>query len=150
MTITILSVGSKPGREITMLIQEYVKRLPKHIALNWHYISHGSGDPHSSVSHESEAIMRILTSHPQKVILLDETGKNLTSPQLAKELFDQPKDCTFIIGGAYGVSERVKEQANLIISFGSLVFPHQLVRLMLAEQIYRTYAIHSGHPYHHE
>lgn len=150
MTITIISVGSKPSREIDLLIQEYQKRLPKHITLKWRYISHGSGDPHSSVTQESEAIMRILTDTRQKAILLDEDGKIMTSPQLSKELYDRPQDCCIIIGGAYGVDHRVKERADLTLSLGGLVYPHQLVRLLLTEQIYRTYAIHIGHPYHHE
>lgn len=148
MTITIISVGSKPRREMELLIQDYVKRMPKHIAVTWRFISHGVGDPKRSVAQESEAIMRILTN--QKVILLDETGNSLTSPQLSEFLYDNGLDTTFIIGGAYGVSEELKQRANLILSFGQMVYPHQLMRLMLIEQIYRTYTIHAGHPYHHE
>lgn len=148
MTITIISVGTKPSREMDALIQDYVKRMPKHITVTWRFISHGVGDPKRSVAQESEAIMRILTD--QKIILLDETGKDLTSPQLSEFLYDNASNCTFIIGGAYGVSEHIKERAHLVLSFGKLVYPHQLMRLILAEQIYRTYTIHKGHPYHHE
>lgn len=130
------------------LIQNYVKRMPKHITITWRFISHGVGDPKRSVTQESEAIMRILTD--QKIILLDEIGKDLTSPQFSKFIYDNGIDTTFVIGGAYGVSEQVKQRANLILSFGKMVYPHQLMRLILAEQIYRTYTIHTGHPYHHE
>lgn len=150
MTITIISVGAKPARELDALMQDYLKRLPKHIVVKWHFIRHGSGDPKSSVTHESEAIMRILTADKQKVILLDETGTTLSSPKLAKHLYDTGNDYTFVIGGAYGVSDMLKQRADLVLSFGPMVFPHQLVRLMLTEQLYRTYAIYSGHPYHHE
>lgn len=130
------------------LIQNYVKRMPKHITVTWRFISHGVGDPKRSVAQESEAIMRILTD--QKIVLLDETGKDLTSPQLSEFIYDNGLDITFVIGGAYGVSEQIKQRANLILSFGKMVYPHQLMRLILAEQIYRAYTIHTGHPYHHE
>ena len=148
MTITIISVGTKPTREVDVLIQDYLRRLPKHIIVKWQFIRHGSGDPKSSVAQESEAIMRILTDQG-KVILLDETGVSLTSPQLSNLLFDTGIDTTFIIGGAYGVSEQIRQRANIVLSFGNLVFPHQLMRLILVEQLYRTYTIHIGHPYHH-
>ena len=148
MTITIISVGTKPGREMNLLMQDYVKRLPKHVTIQWRFIDHASGDPKSSVTQESETIMRILTNG-QKTILLDETGYIISSPELAKRVYATGEDCTFIIGGAYGVSEQLKQRADFIWSLSNLVFPHQIVRLLLVEQLYRAYAIHIGHPYHH-
>ena len=64
--------------------------------------------------------------------------------------YEQGKSLVLIIGGAYGVTEAVMERANLVWSLSRLVFPHQLVRLILAEQLYRAQQIAAGHPYHHQ
>ena len=77
----------------------------------------------------------------------------LDSPTLSRSLHQpmaQGKPLVLIIGGAYGVTEAVMEHANLVWSLSRLVFPHQLVRLILAEQLYRAQQIAAGHPYHHQ
>ena len=77
----------------------------------------------------------------------------LDSPALSRSLHQpmaQGKSLVLIIGGAYGVTEVVMERANLVWSLSRLVFPHQLVRLILAEQLYRAQQIAAGHPYHHQ
>ena len=87
------------------------------------------------------------------MILLDERGKALDSPGLARTLqqpIDGARTVILIIGGAYGVDPSVHTRANLVWSLSPLVFPHQLVRLILAEQLYRAQEIASGRPYHHE
>ncbi len=129
-------------------MHDFVKRLPKHIQVDWIYVKHGSGEPETSKQQEAEAILRAIPANNQ-IILLDETGVQLTSPQLASKLFDQPRNTTFIIGGAYGVTGEIKTKSHFVWSLGSLVFPHQLVRVILAEQLYRAYSISIGHPYHH-
>ena len=86
------------------------------------------------------------------VILLDERGKLLDSPALSKLLLnplEASKTVTVIIGGAYGVDASVERRANIIWALSPLVFPHQLVRLILAEQLYRAQEIAQGNPYHH-
>ena len=84
--------------------------------------------------------------------MLDETGKNIDSPSLSHKLeqLTIQNQIVFIIGGAYGVDERIKQRANFIWSLSGLVFPHMLVRLILIEQIYRTQEILKGGPYHHQ
>ncbi len=86
------------------------------------------------------------------IVALDERGKNLTSPELAARLGnwrdDGRRDIAFIIGGADGLDENVRNRADLLISFGKLTWPHMLVRALLAEQLYRAQCILSGHPYH--
>ena len=87
------------------------------------------------------------------VVLLDERGTNLDSPSLSSYLLSslqRSQPVVMIIGGAYGVDESIQQRANLIWSLSKLVFPHQLVRLILAEQIYRAQEIAGGRPYHHE
>jgi len=86
------------------------------------------------------------------VILLDERGKALDSPTLSKVLeepLNRSQLVVLIIGGAYGVDESIHERANIVWSLSPLVFPHQLVRLMLTEQLYRAQEISVGRPYHH-
>ena len=97
---------------------------------------------------EAESILKAMPKK-NKNILLDKNGKQLTSPQLSEKLFTLRADITIIIGGAYGVDSVIVDKSDFIWSLGKLVFPHQLVRLMLTEQIYRAHCISTGHPYHH-
>lgn len=85
------------------------------------------------------------------ICILDERGKTLTSPQFAELLGrwrDQGQSPAFIIGGADGIDPALREKADLALSFGSMVWPHMLVRVMLAEQLYRAASILAGTPYH--
>ena len=85
------------------------------------------------------------------VIALDERGEDMTSPDFARllgERLDQGQSLSFIIGGADGLSDEVRERADRLIRFGRLTWPHQLVRGLLLEQIYRAETILLGHPYH--
>ena len=148
MQITIITVGGKSHPEIAALIDNYSKRLPKNITVMWRYLKNGEGNAESSKQQESENILKAI---PEKsfIILLDETGSQINNQKLSEKLFSAQKDVTIIIGGAYGVSKNVARKADLVWSLSSLVFPHQIVRLLLAEQIYRSYAIYTNHPYHH-
>jgi 23S rRNA (pseudouridine1915-N3)-methyltransferase len=114
--------------------------------------------PHSALSdirarqEESRGILSRLNANDY-VILLDERGKNINSNELSKILLfplESSREVVVIIGGAYGVDETVHKRANFVWSLSLLVFPHQLVRLMLTEQLYRAQEIASGNPYHHE
>ncbi len=149
MTIKIISVGSKPSAEISALINDYARRLPSSVKIVWRYIKHSKINDKHSMKHEAENILRNIESE-EKVVLLDEKGRQISSPQLSHKLFSDSKDVTIVIGGAYGSDSSVKERADFIWSLGELVYPHQLVRLVLAEQIYRAYCIKVGHPYHHD
>lgn len=148
MRISITTVGTKPRPEISSLITTYTGRLPRDIKLDWIYIKHGAGDPKTSMRQEAEKILKALPKSGS-VILLDERGEQLTSEQIAGRFIEPRADITFIIGGAYGVDDSVVKRADYVWSLSKLVMPHQLVRLLLAEQIYRASAIVSGHPYHH-
>ena len=147
--ITIISVGTKPDSNYLTLIESYTKRLPDNIQLNWKYIKSGPSDVQTSMRKESESILRAIPKK-SRIILLDETGQQKTSTELAIDFFGLSKDVTFIIGGSHGVHNDVKAISDYIWSLGKLVFPHQLVRLILTEQIYRAYSISIDHPYHHK
>lgn len=114
--------------------------------------------PHSSltgVSARQEESERILSrlKDDEFVVLLDERGKLLDSPTLSKALLEpleKSQPVTMIIGGAYGVTDAVHTRVDLVWSLSPLVFPHQLVRLLLIEQLYRAQEIARGGHYHHE
>jgi 23S rRNA (pseudouridine1915-N3)-methyltransferase len=149
MTIKIITVGSKSTDAMTSLIAEYEKRLPSSVRIEWQFLKHGqSADAQSSKQQESENILRTIASNSY-CILLDETGFQTTNKKLSRLLFETNKDITIIIGGAHGVSDEVKQKADSVLSLSKLVLPHQIVRLVLIEQIYRSYTIHINHPYHH-
>lgn len=149
MTITIITVGARPKAETATLLHDFIKRLPAHIHVKWQFIKHGDGTPKTSKQQEAEAILRALPAK-STVVVLDENGKQLSSPQLAELVFTKGGDTCLVIGGAYGVTEEVMKRASFVWSLGKLVYPHQLVRIIIAEQLYRAHSIHVGHPYHHE
>jgi len=85
------------------------------------------------------------------VVALDETGKQLSSPELADllgEATDQGQPVTFLIGGSWGLDASVRTRANLVLSLGKITLPHALARIVLAEQVYRSKMIRSGRTYH--
>lgn len=152
MAVRILAVGKKHESWVNEGITRYEQRLQKPFAASWQLLPHSSRDGESARSEESERILAKL-SPDEFVILLDERGKLLDSPALSRQLLEpleRSQSVTVIIGGAYGVDASVHQRANLIWSLSPLVFPHQLVRLILAEQLYRAQAIASNSPYHHE
>ena len=101
---------------------------------------------------EGESILHLLQTG-DFLVLLDENGKQMSSEKLAvfiqKKANESTRNIIFLVGGAYGLDERVKKRANLIWSLSILVFPHQLVRLIVAEQIYRACTIIKNEKYHH-
>ena len=88
----------------------------------------------------------------ERVIGLDERGKQMGSPDLSQMLArlrdDGVRDLSFIIGGADGLTAQVRQRADMLLSFGKMVWPHMLARVMLAEQLYRAASIEAGSPYH--
>ena len=148
----IIAIGKKHEKWVLNGIELFEKRLKKPFNLSWDIL------PHSSFSEEKareEETQRILAKIKPSdfVILLDERGKNISSPELAKMLsngFVNSQNFVIVIGGAFGVSEELRQRANFVWSLSKLVFPHQIVRLILVEQIYRAQEISSGGKYHHE
>ena len=149
--IRVIAVGKKHEDWVIEGIERYQKRLRAPFDMKWDLVPHSTLEGLKARQVESEAILSRL-GHQDFVVLLDETGKLLDSPALAAQLesaFSRSLPVTLIIGGAYGVSDELKQRAQLIWSLSPLVFPHQLVRLILAEQLYRAQEISLGHPYHH-
>lgn len=152
MPIRIIAVGRKHEPWVSEGILRYEKRLQRPFDVSWVLLPHSSHQGLSARQDESERILTKL-SPDELVILLDETGVLYDSPALSRLLvgpLERSRRVTIIIGGAYGVDETVHRRANIVWSLSPLVFPHQLVRLVLVEQLYRAQEIAAGRPYHHE
>ncbi len=149
--ITVLAIGKKHEDWIQPGLVRYEKRLNQPWDVKWDLLPHSSLDGDRAREEESQRILGRLDDSSY-VILLDETGKQLDSPalsQLCESQFTYSKSITFIIGGAYGVNQKLQSRANFAWSLSPLVFPHQLVRLMLIEQLYRAQELARGGKYHH-
>lgn len=147
----LISVGKQKDAEIGVLIDDYRKRLHGKITET---VLSASTAPQALQRQEKEAIAIRQALLPQhKMIVLDERGQNIDSPQFAalvQKWTDDNLQLAFVIGGADGVHESLRQDAHYILSFGKLTWPHRMVRLMLYEQIYRAHTINTGHPYHRE
>ena len=140
--IRILAGGKKNRAWLLDACDDYEKRLRKPYEISWQFVD------------ETELDAKVLALNAKSfVVLLDERGKLLESPELAHEInkvFLNGKELVFAIGGAFGhFSPAMQARADLILSFSKMVFPHQICRLILVEQIYRAQEIQLGHPYHH-
>lgn len=146
MKILIISPGKPHDDTVRDGIAEYEKRLQKALPLEW------ALPKPSDKEAEGETILK-LVKDGDYVVLLDERGRDIDTPGLAglldKRLQGGTKRLVVVIGGAFGVSQEIAARANETLKLSSLVFPHMLVRLMLAEQLYRAHSILSGGKYHH-
>lgn len=151
MSVRTLAIGKKHESWVTDGISRYEKRLRKPFDVTWQLLPHSAREGDAARAEESERIIAKL-DRGTFVVLLDERGRNVDSPALARTLqgaFDAGRPVAVVIGGAYGVDERVRDRADFVWSLSKLVFPHQLVRLILAEQLYRAQEIVGNRPYHH-
>lgn len=152
MPIRIISIGKKHEPWVADGVSRYEERLKRPFNIEWVLLPHSAYDGLAARQEESGRILKRLSDY-DFVVLLDEKGQNISSPALSKLLLaplESSKNVIIIIGGAYGVDDTITKRADFIWSLSQLVFPHQLVRLILAEQLYRAQEIASGKPYHHE
>ncbi len=144
--VNVVCVGKIKEKFFAGGIEEYKKRVSRFAELN--FIEIKDFPTPDEIKRECDLILSKLQGY---VILLDIGGKTLSSEELAEHMerayLTQPV-VTFVIGGSEGVDERVRLRADLRLSFGRVTFPHQLMRLMLSEQIYRAFTITEGLPYH--
>ena len=156
MHIQFWSIGKDHDQIVVNGIADFTKRINNYYLASWKLIPtpkySASLDESALKRKESEVILNSL-SQTDYLVLLDERGKPLTSVQLAQFIQQRANESSrhlvFLIGGAYGVHESVLKRANLTWSLSTLTFPHQLVRLMLAEQVYRACTILRNEKYHH-
>ena len=154
MQITVIAVGHKMPGWIEDGFREYAKRMPA----EWHFAIkelkpiERNGNRSAESVMEAEAV-RIRAAIPKnaRLIALDEHGKDLTTIALAdsiKRWQQDGRDIAIIIGGADGLDPLLKKQSEQLIRLSSLTLPHGMVRVLLAEQLYRAHTILQNHPYH--
>jgi len=156
MNIKLWSVGKNHEPYIQQGVEEFTRRLTRYFKTEWQLISvpkNAARLPEPEMKKkESETILQGLTK-TDFLVVLDEKGKQMSSEGLAGFLQARANESTkqliFLIGGAYGVDESVLKRADHTWSLSQLVFPHQLVRLLLAEQLYRACTILRNEKYHH-
>jgi len=156
MKIQFWTVGKAHEPYIKTGVEEFTKRISKYYPVEWTVIplpkNSGMLSEADLKKKEGEMILDWLQKEDY-LIALDERGKQLSSEGLAdfmmKRSNESVKNLVFLIGGAYGIDEAVMKRANFKWSLSQLVFPHQLVRLILAEQIYRACSINRNEKYHH-
>ena len=148
----VISVGKPISGDYKDLIGDFEKRLDKSRGVEWLFLAPSGHDEVTARRVESDAV-RSKLADGDFVVLCDERGQELSSEALADKLdgwLVSGRRITFIIGGAFGVDEALRTRADFVWSFSPLVFPHQIVRLLLTEQLYRAQCISAGHPYHHQ
>jgi 23S rRNA (pseudouridine1915-N3)-methyltransferase len=152
MPLKVITVGKKHDTWVADGIERYQKRLRAPFSIEWVLLPHSSLEGDRARQEESERILSRLNDN-EYVVLLDERGKLLDSPHLSTvlgEQLDMSRTVVLVIGGAYGVTDSIHQRAQFVWSLSTLVFPHQLVRLILIEQLYRAQQIRLGGSYHHE
>lgn len=147
MKIKIITIG-KPKGEFEKLFTEYVKRLSGFVKVEVVHVKEDYKNPEVA---EAKALQKAEKSF---LVLLDETGKSLTSRKLANLLEQKENqsvsEMSFFIGGPNGHSDVLKEKADFLLSFSQLTFPHDLAMVILAETLYRSFSILKNHPYHRD
>ena len=156
MKLLIASVGHKMPLWITEGYSEYAKRMPREARMELLEIRPEPRTTGKNTAQIMEAeAQRIANALPPNCrrIALDERGEMVSTKRLAalmQEWMSEGRDVAFVIGGADGLHESVKQGAHQLISLSSCTLPHAFVRVLLAEQLYRAYSLMHNHPYHRE
>src|SRR4051812_1696038 len=154
MQLVIAAVGHKMPAWIESGFGEYTKRMPADCKIVMKEIKpverSGSKTAETAMALERSRIEAAIPKGA-RIVALDEHGKDVSTMQLSRQLSQWQQDggdVTFVIGGADGLDAGFKQQADLLIRISSLTLPHGLVRVLLAEQLYRAWSITQNHPYH--
>lgn len=154
MKVTILAVGRLRAGPEHDLLTDYLTRFDRTgraLALGPARVAEVEDKKNLGMEAEADLLARALPDGAF-LVTLDERGRTLSSPEFAAELARWRdagrQEAAFVIGGADGIAPRLRDRADLSLSFGRMVWPHMLVRVMLAEQLYRAASILAGAPYH--
>lgn len=154
MRLHLLAVGTRMPRWVAAGFDEYASRLPRHARLILHEIApeprRGGGSVEQIKRRETE---RLLAALPKgaRLIALDVRGVGWSTEKLAENLsrwLSEGRDIALAVGGPDGLARQCVDRADEVWSLSALTFPHSLVRVILAEQIYRAWSLLEGHPYH--
>lgn len=149
--IKIICVGKIKEKFFKEAIEEYTKRLSKYTKLQIIEVEDVNLPNESLIKQKEKELIEKNINEKDYVITLEIEGNELNSIELSKriqELEQTNPNITFIIGGSYGLDEKLKQRSNYKLSFSKLTFPHQLFRVILLEQIYRAYKIKNNESYH--
>ena len=153
MHISIIAVGRMQRGPEHTLVSGYLGRLPWKHSLVEIELKKNAANPQERKAREAEKLMASVPAGAA-LVALDEGGKAMKSREFAKKIDDWQAtgigNIAFIIGGADGLDPEILGRADLKLAFGSMTWPHMMVRAMLAEQIYRAWSINAGHPYHRD
>jgi 23S rRNA (pseudouridine1915-N3)-methyltransferase len=158
MHISIIAVGKVREKYLTQGMEEYLKRLQRYATVSIIEVgeeqvpeSLSAAEQQQAKQREGERLLKQVREH-QYLIALALPGRQCTSDQFAAHLqllgVQGQSDLAFLIGGSLGLADAVLRRAVLLLSFGKMTYPHQLMRLILLEQIYRGFKIMRGEPYH--
>ena len=156
MVIHFITVGQKMPKWVQEGYTEYAKRLPKSCSLKLIELPMAQRGKSGSVDkYKAEEAKRIMAAIPKgvRLIVLDEHGQQVTTKQLADKLEDWlcgGQDIALIVGGPDGLEQSIIQQAQWKWGLSKLTMPHPMVRILVAEQIYRAYSVINNHPYHRE
>lgn len=157
MKVYLIVVGKTSDKYIEEGISKYLKRINHYIKFEIITIPAIKISKKISVNElkekESEAILKKITEK-NFIVLLDEKGKRQSSVKFAEFIENKTiagvKNLFFVVGGAYGFSDKIKQQADFLLSLSDMTFSHQIIRLIFTEQIYRAFTIIKNEPYHNE
>jgi 23S rRNA (pseudouridine1915-N3)-methyltransferase len=148
MRISVIAVGTRMPAWVGQGIAEYTKRLPRELKLVWREISLAKRG--KNTASEGEQILKLVPAG-ERVVALDVQGKRVSTEELARQLGSwqmSGDNYSILIGGPDGLSPACLARADLCWSLSDLTLPHPLVRVLLAEQLYRAWTITVNHPYH--
>ena len=148
MKYRISTIGKIKSNDEDVITRKYLNRI-KNIELKQYEVK--TKNKEKKLNEEADMLINS-TPKNGKLILLDEEGENISSADLARVILDWKNsnitNVNFAIGGPFGSGPKIKKTADKILAFGRLTWPHQMVKMMIAEQIYRIETIIQGHPYH--
>lgn len=153
MRLRVLAVGGKMPLWVEQGVAEFTRRMPREFSVEWLNVpmaKRGNGSADSYRRQEAEFIESKL-HHEDDLIVLDVQGREISTEQIAGRLADwqmHGRRVCVAIGGPDGLHQSVLNKASEQWSFGRITLPHPLVRVILAEQLYRAWSLQSGHPYH--
>lgn len=156
MKISVVVVGKTVKGFVLQGVEEYLKRLKRYLKVDLVVIPDvkaGKSLPVDQLMRKEAEQILLAIGNCKEVFLLDEKGAEYTSEELASfiegKMVAGAKEVVFIVGGAYGVTHEVKSRVSGVVALSKLTFSHQMVRVVLLEQIYRSMTIIRGEPYHH-
>ncbi len=154
MHIRIIAVGDRQPSWVDEAFGKYTERFPREWKFRLDTISTVRRSKNDKSGQAMEAEGELLLAKlgaTERLVLLDERGKQLTSRSLATQLSqwqNDGRDLGFVIGGPDGVSEAIRKRADIVWSLSQLTLPHGMARVLLSEQLYRAWSLQTGHPYH--